>query len=184
MSTFTRSAVTILLALGGGYIGGELSRIPMSVNADAPNVLRAGAIEIVDGNGRVRGRLGVEDSSGRVNLCLSGADGKCGVELVSVKAGGLIILRDPNGEVGVSIGSLGGRATVNLRDNVTRSSLVLGYAAGDVPSPDDYSWGLSFPRGAFSNWAWIGTSRDPRTRRIGGATSVVDANGRRWSMPK
>lgn len=182
MRTYSHSAVTIILAFIAGFIGGELAESPKSIQANTS--IKTQAIEIVDQAGRIRGRFAADDLSGRVTMCLAGSDQRCAIELTSIDSASAIVLRQSNGDVVISLGSVNGRPTLNMRDGATQSNVVLGYNPSDLPTGDEYSWGLRFPRGAFGTWASIGTSKDPKTKRVAGYVSITDETGRHWSLPR
>lgn len=77
-----------------------LTRSDRATAASAPDVLRARAIELVDGAGRVRAQLNVE-SSGEAVLRLRDAAGEVRVKLGASADGSGLLLLDGSTEPGI-----------------------------------------------------------------------------------
>jgi hypothetical protein len=157
------------------------SSMPSAALAKNPEVIRAKRFELVNTAGRLLGWWRAQES-GESSLCVVDDNGHCRVEILShVKGSALIVIRGSDNEPNFSVGTTSsGRTTLNLRDQVTRSRIVLGYRPSDVPSGDEYSWGLYFPKGAFDSWASIGVTQRPNTKILRGSISILQENGTRW----
>jgi hypothetical protein len=89
------------------------------VAAEAPDVLRARAIELVDERGQVRAQLEVEDS-GEVVFRLRDSEGTIRVKLGAAKDGSGLLLLDEKTEPGVHLLAKDDGTSLTLSDGAGR----------------------------------------------------------------
>jgi hypothetical protein len=97
----------------------QSSAVAQGVAAEAPDVLRARAIELVDERGQVRAQLEVEDS-GEVVFRLRDSEGTIRVKLGAAKDGSGLLLLDEKTEPGVHLLAKDDGTSLTLSDGAGR----------------------------------------------------------------
>jgi hypothetical protein len=111
--------ISAAVGLVAGFLGGRLALPPIPA---APPVIRAEHFQLLDREGRVRGRLGVDDQ-GVARLALFGED--AAAPLVSLAAG-------PQGRVHLELGDAQHQSAVTLQTDPHGSPNIALYQAGNL----------------------------------------------------
>jgi hypothetical protein len=111
--------ISAILGLLAGFLGGRLAAPPV---ATAPAVMRAEYFQLVDQDGRQRGRLGI-DAHGVARLALFGQD--AAVPLVSLAA-------DPQGGAHLELGDAKNQKAVEIKTELQGSRHIALYHEGQL----------------------------------------------------
>ena len=172
----------LLVSVVTGGIAGIAGGLMISILRPPFDSLRVKRIELVDSRGFVYGTWGTE-GEGRPVLTFLGNDRKPRLRLSSHEGSVAMQMFGLDERPRVTLGTADGRAALNMGDDTSLSRLLLGFQPNDVPSKDDDTWGLTFKKSAFSSWAGIGVTRDPKSGLTQAGLSITDKNGKVWSLP-
>jgi hypothetical protein len=111
--------ISVILGLLAGFLGGRLAAPPV---APAPAVMRAEYFQLVDQEGRQRGRLGI-DANGVARLALFGRSGA--MPLVSLAA-------DPQGGAHLELGDAKHQKAVEINTELQGSRHIALYHEGQL----------------------------------------------------
>jgi len=178
-------AIPLMAGLLGGVLAVQLS--PSKVEAAQPNIVRATRFELVDESGKVKAFLGYDGTESVIAFL--NRDGKIRVKLgMSLELGDQILTflgTDGRSRVTITTDAYG-KPSLNMGDESSESRILLGFIPNDTPSPQDDAWGLVLLQpGKFSDWAHIGTLRDPRSGKLRASIAISREDGKIiWSAPK